>query len=194
MRDGSRLLERAADVAVRMPEAQQHVVWRVIVEERLACARLQQRRQLLVVDQHVLDCVSGLRRRLRDDDRDRLTNVTHTVRREDGMRDAPDLGILRRGDRKSADAVRDVGTREREMDARQRTRRVGVDSKHARVRIVAADKRGVQHPRQAQVVDELRLALGEPSVLEARECPADPRRRRYFDGCHPAGTGEKCNI
>ena len=80
------------------------------------------------------------------------------------------------------------------MDARQRTRRVGVDSKHARVRIGAADERGVQYPRQAQVVDELRLALGEPSVLEARKCPADPRRRRYFDGCHPAGIGERCNI
>src|SRR5205085_12360729 len=71
-------------------------------------------------------------------------------------------------------------------------RSVRVDGDDPAVREHAAHEGRVEHARQLHVVDEVRLALQEPLVLEAGEVLADPAPR---DGrAHPLSNGSKGSV
>ena len=164
------VFEYGVDVALGVVPAQQHVVRSRVVQRLrvLGVARIDDRAELLDVDQHVLSSVRRELRRLGDDERDRLPDVANAIRREHGMHRRHDLRAGGRGEWKRIDEAVDVGGREHRAHARQRPRGVRVDGDDATVRVHAPHERGVQELRQLQVAGVLRLACDEAPVLGTR--------------------------
>ena len=191
--DGVRPREGAVDVALGAAPAQEHVVRRLLVQRRraLGLARLDERRQLLDLDQDVLRRVRGLLGGVGDDERDRLADVADAVAREHRVRHRHDLGAVAHHQRERVDEPLDVGGGEDRPDARHPRRHARVDAGEPPVRVDAAHERGVQHLRQLQVADVLRLALDEALVLGARQRPPDPGLRGSGDRAHAASSGSK---
>ena len=190
--DGGRGREGLRDVARRLAPAEHDVVGRPLVQRLggLRLARVDERGQLLDVDDDVVRGVGRELRRLRHDERDRLADVPDAVPREHRMREPDELLTPAHDQREVVETVR-VGHRQDRMHARQRERALGVDRDQAAVRIRAAHERAVQHLRQLHVADVLRLALDEALVLGARQRLPHPRLRGRRDRAHAASSGSR---
>ena len=135
-----------------------------------ARARVDERRQRLVLDLDELGGVARELARLGDDDRDRLADVPHLA---DGER-----VVLHVCARRRRDLEERVGERrhlladQRPVDTADRLGLRDVDRDDVRVRVRRADEVRVAHPVPLDVVDEEPLALDEPLVLLARHALA----------------------
>jgi hypothetical protein len=188
--------ERTVGVSVRAPPADEHVVRRLFVQDDRAAnrgRRVEQRRQLLDLEPEELRPVCRRLSRLRDHDRHGLTDVAHSIRRQDRVRDLDDLHVVARADdREGSDAARDLGSGEDEADAGRRGGGFRVDRDDPRVRVEAARESGVEHVRQDQVVDVAGRAGREADVLHSRQRPPDPSACGGLDGGH-AGANSGSN-
>jgi len=189
-RDDVRVRECFVDARGAAVPAHEDVVRRLLVQRssRLRVARVDERRELLDLDDNELRGVRCQRRALGDDERDRLAHVAHAVAREHRMRDRHDVRAARH-ERERVGV--EVGRRQHGTHPPRRERGRRVDPDDPRVRVEAARERGMQHPGQLHVVDELRLALQEALVLGARERTPDPAARPGDGAAHPAASGSK---
>ena len=149
--------EGVFDVALGTMPAHKYVVRRVVMEDDIAAQRvvqLDRDRQLLEVELDELRGVDGSRCRLGDNDGERFARVAHAFACEHWVGNLGDVG-LGAVDRKRADFVGDLRRGEHKPNAWDSTRRLRVDCTDLSVRDRAARERGVQHPRQLQVVDVL---------------------------------------
>ena len=135
--------------------------------ERLA--RVDDRRQRLVLDVDQRQRVVGRVLVGRDHERDLLALEADLVAREHGLRVVGDRRHPRQAERLEVLGGDDRG------DVRVRERRRGVDRDDPRVRVRAAQHRAVDHPRQPDVVEVGALAADEARVLLALQ-PAEADR------------------
>ena len=127
--------------------------------ERLA--RVDHRRQRVVLDVDQRQRVVGGVLVDRDDERDLLALEAHLVAGQHGLRVVGDRRHPREPERLEVLGGDDGG------DARVRERARGVDRDDPRVRVGAAQHLAVDHPRQADVVEVVALAADEARVLLA---------------------------
>ena len=127
--------------------------------ERLA--RVDDRRQRLVLDVDQRQRVVGGVLVGRDHERDLLALEAHLVARQHGLRVVGDRRHPREPERLEVLGGDDGG------DVRVRERARGVDRDDLRVRVRAAQDLAVDHPRQADVVEVGALAADEARVLLA---------------------------
>jgi hypothetical protein len=136
--------------------------------------RIEDGRQLLVLD---LDKRGRLLRgleRIRGDRRDAVTDETHAIPREDRpvLQAATEAGrpYVRAGDHRA--------------HARNLARGVDVDRHHARVRVGASDESSVQHPRHRDVRRVFRRAGDLVASLDPPLRRFEDVGRRDFRECH----------
>ena len=114
---------------------------------------------------------------LGDDQRYRLADMPHLVLGQRHLGALIEHDVLDRGrrdqKRSGAPIIAEVGRGVDRRHAFAPARRRGVDPQDARVGVRAAHERGVQHPRQLDVVDEQRLAGEQTAVLVPRYPLAD---------------------
>ena len=132
---------------------------RRVVVERLA--RVDDRRQRVVLDVDQRQRVVGRVLVGRDHERDLLALEAHLVAGQHGLRVVGDRRHPREPERLEVLGGDDGG------DSRVRERARGVDRDDARVRVRAAQHLPVDHPRQPDVVEVVALAADEARVLLA---------------------------
>ena len=140
--------------------------WRTTSSFSDSC-RVDEDRQLVVLD---LDELGGVARELarrRAHGRDRLAHVPHATDRERVVLDVPARLDGHLEERIRVD--RDLVAGDRAVDALELERPGDVDRDDLRVRVRRADEVDVAHPVPAHVVEERALALDEPAVLLARD-------------------------
>ena len=122
--------------------------------------RIDQRRQLLVVDLDQLDRVRGGIAVGRDHERDLLALEQHLLVGQHRLHVA--------GERRHVVEIErlQVGGGQDRLDARHLERRGGVDPLDPRMAVGRADEVAEQHARQLDVVDIVALAAGEAGVLD----------------------------
>jgi hypothetical protein len=132
--------------------------------------------QRLEVDEHVTYAVLGDVAALRDHDRQRFADVAHLVAGERQVRPCVKHRAGNRRwwneERRRRQVVAEIGGRIHRDDARPLTRGARVDRDDARVRVLAPDERGMQHPRQLHVVHEARPAGQQAGVFVPRDTRA----------------------
>ena len=168
--------EGGVEVAPRVEARPHEVPVGVVVEHRrvgvLRLARVDERRQRLVVDLDELGRVARELARLGDDRDDRLADVAHLADRE---REVLDVRARRARDlEERIGERRDLLAGQRPVDAVDRLGRRDVDARDVRVRVRAAHEVEVAHPVPLDVVDEDALALQEALVLLALDALAAP--------------------
>ena len=131
----------------------------------LRLARVDERRQRLVLDLDELGRVARELARLGDDRDDGLADEAHLPEREGVV-----LDVAARHARDLEERIgerRDLLAGQRPVDALHRLGRGDVDARDVRVRVRRADEVEVAHPVPLDVVDEDALALEEALVLAA---------------------------
>ena len=113
---------------------------------------------------------------LGDNDRDRIADEAHGVRRQDRSGRPDDATADRRVERRVLEG-REVLVREHGMDAGQRTGRGEVERDDPTVRDVAAHERRFQHARQRDVIDVATAPGEQAGVLLACHRLADESAR-----------------
>ena len=169
--DAIRLGERGVEIAPLVHAFPHEVRAGFLVQHRRLSiqrlARIDERRQCLVLDLDELGCVARELPRLGDDGDDGLSDVAHLA---EGEREVLDLPARRAGDlEERIGESRDLLAGERAVDALDLLGLRHVDRGDVCVRIRRPDEMDVAHPVALDVVDEDALALREPAVLLARD-------------------------
>jgi hypothetical protein len=134
--------------------------------------------QRLVVHADRRRGVDGFRVRFRDDERDRIADVPHTLAHEQrarrpGRRRAV-TALARAIRRQIAEAVGgDIGARQDRQHTRRCDRRARVDRRNARMGMRRAHEHGVHLARQVNVVGIAAEPAQEPPILHAAHGLAD---------------------
>ncbi len=162
--------ERGVDVAPVEDARPDDVRAGVVVEDHLVLQRLRrvdENRQLVVLDLDELGRVARQLPRRGADRGDGLAHVPHATDRERVVLDVPARLHGHLEERIGVD--RDLVAGDGSVDAVELERLRDVDRDDLRVRVGRADEVDVAHPVAAHVVEERALTLDEPAVLLARD-------------------------
>ncbi len=140
------------------------------------------RRKLIVIDCYRLRCGRGDVRVIGEHDRDWLAGETHLAERQDR------LVMERRAEIGVGDDGEDILANYHRMHAGYRLGGAGVDASDARMRHGAAADLGVQHARQAQIVDIFGTASDLGPRLDPRQRAADLATGRRSRVAHAASA------
>ncbi len=168
----------------------QHIVRHLVPHHRRALSQrlpdLRDPRQFLVFDDDRLGAVLRLRRGFADDDRHRLADMAHPVRRQQHLRTDKDRAATGTGQFHVVAGLRHRVVRDRRQSvggailagrdaehARHRRRRPRIDPRDPRMRVWRAHDGGIGLPRQSEIVAEPAMAGQEPLILLASQRLAD---------------------
>ena len=186
-----RARERPVDLAVSHVELGDQVVGRVAMGRRRAvgqgCPAVRDRRQDVVVDLDQRRRVLGDIAVVGDDDGDRLADMGHLVVGERGPVAVLLVARARQADDQPRGGQRrhQIGQRVDRVDARMRARRRRLDAVDGGVGVRAAEKRGLERPRQPNVVDEAAAPAQQRRILQPLDTDAE------YVSAHPA---DPCSV
>ena len=144
-------------------------------------------RKWIELDLHSLRRVLGLGAAARNDKGDRLPDVADPSGRQRMLKVSQEPGVRHEAHRDRPKLRRELVRPENHRDSRHGPRRSHVDGPDPCVGVRASHDRGVEHPRQMDIVHETRLTAQPARVSEPSQRPAN--RRGAVHGAAPRCPG-----
>nr|WP_245448120.1 hypothetical protein [Bradyrhizobium nitroreducens] len=172
-----RMRKGLVDGAAVKLAAEAGVIGAVGIDQRRAglsrAIDIDDRRKISVIDLDQLQCILGDRPALGDDCHHRLPGPDHAIQRQRPLRRGGHaLEMVERPCPRCADFCK-IRSRGDEMHAFDRAYPLGVDRNDLRMRMRAAQERGVEHARQLEVADIAPATGQQPLGVRARHGAAD---------------------